>query len=232
MSAFVGASIFEDNSGIDEFNLGNWSTPQSVTSDNIDRTGEETDSWLASNGMHIVKESYSGRNQGSTAAPGFVGIYKGQDNDVTHSMDYTFTAPTAMTQQMWQAKGTIFRIENEANSGRLHFSVNVNNAGFVDVATSGWFGRSVDGANYDMGAGDGGYGYDGPLSNLYTTDLSAFNIQQGDSVVYRFSINQTDALPGTDGRRTGIGVQLIPEPGTLLLFGVGGLILCLKRRRT
>lgn len=231
LAAAASAGIYEDNSGLDEINMGNWSTAQTMAGDNVDRGGPETESWLDGNGMHFFKESYTGRNGGSTAAPGFAGVYKGNNTDVTQSMGYTFVAPAAISEQRWQAKGTITRFDDQAFSGRLQFSVNVNGSGFTNVASSGWFGRIVDGADYEMGTGDGGYGYDGPLSNIYTTELSSLNIQSGDNVVYRFSNGQLDELSGTEGEKTGMGVQLIPEPGTMLLLVMGTGFLYWKRRR-
>ena len=228
LASFAGASIFEDNSGLDEFNLGNWSSPQGVSGDNIDRTGDVTDSWLGSNGMHFLKENYTGRNAGSTAAPGFVGIYRTSQGNAL-SMNYTFTASQEMIEQKWIAKGTIFRSDNP-HSGRLTFSVGVNGGSLVQVDQTGWFGRIADGADYEMLPGDSGYGFDGP-EIMYTTDLSSLGIQPGDSVVYNFSQLENQGVGSTSGHQTGIGVQLVPEPGTFMLFGLGGLLLYLKRRK-
>ncbi|MCC5850338.1 MAG: PEP-CTERM sorting domain-containing protein [Verrucomicrobia bacterium] len=242
LAAQASASIFQDNSGLDADNVlsSPWSHSSSEpgTADNIGTAG-----WYGSNTtLHVHKAPY-GADNGTTAAPGFVGVYRGNHTDVSVWADFTFVAPGAITQQMWQAKNTINRFGTEDvptsgennwnNSGRLRFSVSVNNDAFQEVDVSGWFGHEQHGADYIVGVGNGPNGYDGPLSNLYTTDLSALNIQSGDDVIYRFTYAQVDNLAGTNARGIGMGVQLlIPEPGTFMLFGLGGLLLYLKRRRT
>lgn len=219
------AGIFQDNSGLDDTNTGNW-TSGAVSGDNI---GDDNN-WLASNAMHVHKAPY-GADDGTLAGPGFVGLYKGAVGD-TVTMDYSFTAFTDLTEQKWQAKGTIWRIDDGTRSGALQFSVGVNGGAFNSVGTSGFFGRAVDGADYafDNPETGSGNGRDGPLSNLYTADLSLLNIQSGDDVIYRFTLAQ-DSLTDTDAKHVGIGVQLIPEPGTMILLVMGSGLLYLKRRR-
>ncbi len=228
MPLIASAGIVENNSGLDRNTQGNWSFSGTVmlgtARDNIFDNG---DTWLAQNAGCFVKSPY-GATDGTKDAEGFVGIYKGATGDMI-SMSYSFTATTAMSQQEWIAKGIIWRTAG-AYSGRLQFSVNPRGEGFTVVDVSDWFGRSSDGVGIiDMGAVATGTALNGPTAS-YTTDLSSLNIESGDSVVYRFSMNSGDSAAGTSAARVGLGVQLIPEPATFLLFVIGGVGAWLVRR--
>jgi hypothetical protein len=229
------ASIYQDNSGLDRNNPGNWTFVSNLNSvrDNVSGNG---DNWLGQNQGHFAKVAY-GQDTGLTVNEGFTGIYR-TDSVSEMWMQYEFTAGGAITQQDWITKGTVWRDTTSSGSAtRLTFFVSVDKGlgfgSFQQVDTSDYFGDSLlSGVVHEMsvGAGNNPYSYDGPEAT-YSTDLSSLNILSGDTVRYRFTMEANDSIGGGAAQNMGLGVQLIPEPGVVGLLGVGFIMVMVYRRR-
>jgi hypothetical protein len=227
--------IVEINKGIDRNNVGTfpptpgpgvWSSSGNlgggIGRDNIAANG---DNWLATNTGIAVKHTY-GTNTGTTANEGYVGCYVGATGD-TAEVYYTFTAPSAITLQDWRVKGVVLRVLGRA--ARMQFQVDVNGGGYTVVDASNYFSDTAGGAPNDMGSTTSGFALDGPVETR-TADLSALNIQAGDTVVYKFRMPQNDGGGFGQRKNIGLAVQLVPEPATMALLAIGGLV-AIRRRK-
>jgi hypothetical protein len=233
----MGASngIVELNYGIDRNNVGTfpptpgpgvWSSSGNlgggISRDNIKANG---DNWLATNAGIAAKHTY-GTNTGTTANFGFVGCHVGATGD-TAEVYYTFTAPSAITLQDWAIKGIVLRVLGRA--ARMQFSVDVNGGGYTQVDMSNYFSDTAGGAPNDMGSTTSGFCLDGPVE-YRTADLSALGIVAGDTVKYKFRMPQNDGGGFGQRKNIGLGIALIPEPATMVLLAVGGLV-AIRRRK-